>query len=631
MSDISSVYSSTSRITGIYSNLDTDAIVKDLMEVQQTKVDAKDQEKTSLEWYNDALGSVSDLVKEFKSTYLTSSGSGSMLSSTAYKSFQVDCGDDSAVSVSAGTGATTGSYTVNSVTQLAKNASVSSSGRISSDGKSISEYNTTALSGLKFAAGLEFDAGGNISFEINGAAFTFSSDTTLQAMINTVNADETACVTMKYSRLTDAFTIAADDGGASSSVTIKNLSGNAFGENGAFGIAEGTTGDAYAASVASSGGILENGEGITRYSTLGELDAAVSNTLLDTSGELSFTINGKSFTFGSDTSILDMTFAVNSGGAGVKMSYDGTADTFSIVSSDSGADASITIENNSGNAFGPGGVFGIDTGTVFGTSYGEVGSDCVCTIEGVEVTRDSNCFTIDGLTYTLKKATDEQTDFTVSRDFTATVEAVKTFVDAYNTLTDKLNSLLDEKDYSADYKPLTSEQEDEMSENEIASWNDKAKSGLLRNNKDLEGFLRNLKNSFFSSLAGSGKTMASLGITTASYYSDDAGKIVLDEDALTAALEKNPDQAVSMFTASDKDSRGFIYKISDAVNNYLNVAGDDEDATSDKISGLETKISDMEDDLDDLADRYYEKFSVMEQSLSRLNSISSMLSSLLSS
>ncbi len=43
---------------------------------------------------------------------------------------------------------------------------------------------------------------------------------------------------MKYSRLSDAFTITADSGGVNSKVQITNLQGNAFGTNGAFGIGD---------------------------------------------------------------------------------------------------------------------------------------------------------------------------------------------------------------------------------------------------------------------------------------------------------------------------------------------------------------------------------------------------------
>jgi flagellar hook-associated protein 2 len=506
MSEISSVYSSTSRITGIYSELDTDAIVEDLLEVEQTKIDRKDQEKTSEEWYYDALGNVQELVEDFQSAYLSALGESSMLSSDTYKSYSVSMDDTSAVSVATTSSALTGSYTIDSITQLAQNASVSSSG-ISADGSNISESNTTALEDLCFLNELEFDGNNQISFSINGSEFTFDADTTLQTMINTVNADEDAGVTMKYSRLTDGFTITADAGGASSSVTIENISGNAFGADGAFGIGEGTTGLA---------------------------------------------------------------------------------------------------------------------------GFGTEGQNAVCSIEGVTVTRDSNEFTIDGITYALNKTTDEAVDFTVERDFSSTIEAIGTFIDAYNELTEKLNDLLDEKDYSSDYKPLTSSQENEMSESEVEKWNEKAMSGLLRNNSDLESFLSNIQSAFFTSLGGTSSTMASIGITTAGYFSDDAGKILVDEDKLAAALEKNPETVISMFTGSEDDAEGLIYKISNSVNSYLDKLDDDQESSAEEIDTLENKTEEMEDSLDDMAERYYNKFAVMEEALSKLNSMSSMLSTLLS-
>lgn len=510
MSDISSVYSSTSRITGLFSDLDTDSIVKDLVQVQQTKVDAKSQEKTRETWYADALAEVEDLVDEFKSTYLTQDGSGSMLTTKTYASYktEITSGSTSAVSVSGGTTSLSGSYVINSITQLAANASVSSSGKISSDGNSISSSNTTKLSDLKFKNALTFGSGDSISFSINGKTFSFSSDTTLQNMINTVNADSDAGVTMKYSRLTDGFTIEADEGGADSTVKIQNISGNAFGENSAFGIGEGTAG-------------------------IGD--------------------------------------------------------------------------------------------------FGTAGQDAKLTIEGISVTRDSNTFSIDGITYTLKDTTDESIKFSVSRDTSGTVEKVKTFVTAYNELMDKLNAKLSEKDYSGDYPPLTQEQEDEMSEDEINSWNEKAKSGLLRRDSGLASFVRTVRSAFFTEVGGTGQNATNIGLTSGSYYTSDAGKIVLDGDALQQALEESPDVVTQMFTSSDQDSRGLIYKISDAVSTYSKKLDNDMDSSGEKIEKLESKIDDMEEDLDNLAERYYNKFAVMETALSKMNSQLSMLSSMFSS
>lgn len=630
MSEISSVYGSKSRVTGMYSEMDTDQVVKNLLKIEQSRIDRQEQEKTRQTWYNDALENVQDLVEEFQKTYLSALGEKSIATSSVYKSFTVTMDDDSAVSVSATSGATTGRYTINSVTQLARNASVSSSG-ISASGTGISEYNTTALKDLKFASPLQFDSKNQISFSINGSTFTFGADTSLQTMLNTINADEKAGVTMKYSRLTDGFTITADRGGANSSVTIRNISGNAFGLNGAFGIAVGTAGDEYAATVSSAASIVDSGAGITRYSALGELDAALSGALFAGGSEISFSLNGKAFSFGADTTILDMMYTVNSSDAGVIVRYDDVAETFSIHSVDKGKDALVSIENIAGNAFGDSGAFGIREGTTSGTVFGAKGQDAVCTIEGVTITRSENTFSIDGLTYTLKKEADKAVEFTVGRDFTKTVEAVKAFAEAFNELTDKLGALLTEKDYSADYKPLTAAQEDEMSETQIEKWNERAKSGLLRNNKGLASFLKSMKNAFFSPLGGTGKTMASIGFTTGGYFSDDAGKILVDEDTLKAALEKDPDTVLSMFTNSKEGSKGLVYKITDFVNSYLKKLDNDQKSTAKRADELEEKIKELEKDLDSLADRYYEKFSVMEQSLSRLYSMSSLLTTMFSS
>ena len=114
---------------------------------------------------------------------------------------------------------------------------MSSSEKVSKNGVKISDSNTATLKELSFANELKFDSGGKISFSINGKKFSFSSDTKLQTMLNTINNDKDANVTMKYSRLSDKFTVEADSGGKKSAVSIVNLTGNAFGDNSAFKIA----------------------------------------------------------------------------------------------------------------------------------------------------------------------------------------------------------------------------------------------------------------------------------------------------------------------------------------------------------------------------------------------------------
>ena len=509
----SSIYNSSSRITGMFSNMDTDSIVKNLCSGQQSKIDKQYQSKTTYQWQEDAWSTISDAVSDFSDTYCSSLGSSSMLKSSTYVAYSVNTSDTSgAVQVTAGSGAAASTVKV-SVQQTAKNASVTSTAAVSSSstGDGLSSSNTVALAKLAFKTPLQFDTQGNISFSINGKKFTFSSDATLQSMINTVNSDSDANVTMKYSRLTDTFTITADSGGENSKVAIKNLSGNAFSDSGAFGISETTT-------------------------------------------------------------------------------------------PEKGRNAKVTIDDGSGT---------------------------VTTLE-----KDSNSFTIDGLTYQLNDTTSSAISFRVERDYSSTVDAVQKFVDTLNTVITKITGYTNGKDNSQDYPPLTETQKSGMTEDQIEKWEEKAKTGILRHNSTLETLVTNLKNAFFSSAGGTGKTAASIGISTASYFSSNAGQVTVDTDQLKEALASDPNLVMDIFTGGNSsaasDQQGVMYKLRNILNTFDKTAGDTVDKLGDKVDDTEESISDMEDKLSDMADRYYEKFSAMETALSKLNSTSSMITSMFS-
>jgi flagellar hook-associated protein 2 len=489
----------------MYSNLDTDALVKSMTSAQQSKIDTVKAKQTKQEWYSDALTSVKTSVSEFLSTYVSSTGSSSMLKASTYGSYTaVTSSTANAVSVTASSTAELGDLTIQ-VNTLATNAYATSSGKISESGTEISSNNTTTLEDLSLSTDLEFNSSGKISFAINGKTFNFSQDTTLQSMINTINTDTTANVTMKYSRLTDTFTITADSGGADSSVTISNLQGNAFG--------------------------------------------------------------------------ADSAFKINTG----------------------------TFSN---------------------------GTDSEAVINGVTVTKDSNDYTIDGVTYGLNKVTKGTTeavvDFSLEHDYSSTVSAVSDFIDAYNTLYDSLKSLDTETDYSADYPPLTDDEKADMTTDQITAWETKAKSGILRHNSDLESLMSSLKNAFYSSLGGTSKNATTIGITTAGYFDTNAGEIVLDEDALTTALQSNSTEVIAMFTngssTSASSDQGLMYKLRSSLTNYTTEVKTSVDTATSKIDKYDTEISDLEDKLEESADRYYSKFSAMETALSKLNSQSSFIS-----
>jgi flagellar hook-associated protein 2 len=505
-SGASALFGSASRITGLMSTLDTDMLVKNLTSAAQLKIDAVKRRQIRQEWYNEALQSVRNEINEFLNTYVSATGSFSMLKSSSYATYKaVTSSTANAVTVTASGTAEVGEITVK-IQSLAQNASVSSSGKVSKKGTEISANNTVTLDKLDLATPLKFDANGKISFSINGKVFEFSKDTTLQNMINTINTDETAGVTMKYSRLTDTFTITADSGGANSSVTIQNISGNAFGSNSAFKIGTGT--------------------------------------------------------------------------------------------------------------------------------FTEGRSNAVAVINGVTVTRDTNDFTIDNINYSLKKVTvgtDEETvSLQLERDYSATVESVKKFVDGYNKLYEKLRALLTEKDYSSKYPPLTDAQKREMKDDEIAAWEKRAKSGLLRRSTELESLLSSMRNAFSAALGGFSKNASHIGLKIAGYYDENPGSIVLDEAALTEALKKNADEVIGMFTngssTAPSGQQGLMYKLRSSMTTFTTNIKEILKSGETKIKSYDEEIDKLELKLDDLAERYYKKFANMETALAKLNSQASYIS-----
>ena len=73
---------------------------------------------------------------------------------------------------------------------------------------------------------LVFDAGGNVSFKINDASFTFSQNDTLSSVMAAINNSAEANATIKYDEVTDTFTITAKQTGAGDNIKISETSGN---------------------------------------------------------------------------------------------------------------------------------------------------------------------------------------------------------------------------------------------------------------------------------------------------------------------------------------------------------------------------------------------------------------------
>lgn len=258
-------------------------------------------------------------------------------------------------------------------------------------------------------------------------------------------------------------------------------------------------------------------------------------------------------------------------------------------------------------------------------------------IDDVEVNGlTSNKTTVNGLTIEMLKVdTGSSSSITVSSDPEKPVQMLKDFVEAYNKTIEDLQKQIVEKRYP-DFQPLSDEQKKDMSDNEIELWEEKARSGLLRNDPIMKSALQDLRREFMDKVGGIGdgsiNLLSQIGINTGDYR--EGGKLFIDEDKLRTALSEKPDEVMNLFTVRGEAGDGIgarVYdKLNDIVKNLSTQAGSpasavDNSTMSKKLRRMETEITRWQDRLTSIEDRYWSQFTAMEKALSKMNSQSAWM------
>lgn len=364
----------------------------------------------------------------------------------------------------------------------------------------------------------------------------------------------------------------------------------------------------------------------------------------------------------------DLVNAINSSDANVTVTYQEAADKFTFTSKVNGASGVIDFGGNDdttkallSNAFGldktemENEVRGKDA--IVAVKY--AGSDQV-----VELRRDSNTFTVDGLTMSLKgtfgygadgnlvNPNDETNaiEINASVDVDKLMDTIKSFVADYNAIVDLVNGELTTK-HDRDYDPLTSDQKGELSESEISKWETKAKEGLLYGDSDLRGLSMDLRVVVSGGLL---TKFEEIGINLSSSYSDN-GKLNIDESKLRAALETDPESVQKLFTSTaGKDAEGnetfngLATNLKNVMNKYVKTIGSMEtkgilirkagsksaaqsltqNTYYDQLTAIDKMIDKLKARLKTEQDRYISQFSTLETMIANMNSQSSYLSSM---
>ena len=381
--------------------------------------------------------------------------------------------------------------------------------------------------------------------------------------------------------------------------------------------------------------------GLGKYDTKEKLNDALKN----------FTVNGaKIDNITADTTVDGLLTAINNNkDAGVTATYLGSENKFVLSSNEKGEGRKITL-----------GADPKDTTDAANLIFGGVsqdGTDGEMSIlyNGVQttITSSSNTFSIDGLdiratnTFNTGSATAEGgVSFTASADTEKVTETVKKFIEAYNAMIDEVRTQATTKPDS-NYKPLTEDQKNEMNENSIKNWEDKAKEGILYNSSALKD-LDNATQGIFSSMMMNGVSyddLEKIGIS----FSDDytaGGKIVFDEEKFKTAMDSDPEKVSDLFTGTHGIVNTIDSTLSTYATRYASKNGNSygvliEEAGSEKLSltltnnSIYKELKDMQETITNLQsqlsteqDRYISQFTQMERLINQMNSQSSYLSQL---
>lgn len=440
---------------------------------------------------------------------------------------------------------------------------------------------------------------------------------------------------------------AKDKNAASIKEALKGVAGYTFNFDGTYVTAADSNGNSVDFSMTSvEGGTL----GLTKASASNKISSG--STLSDlgfkpeADGTYKLNINGTEISLDKNSTISSMMSAVNKSAAGVTMTYSSLTNSFTLESKEFGGAGKVEVGDTSlGRSLG----LVDDNGTV-GASEGQ---NAIFEINGQEVYLNDNTYTLDGNTFTFNDNMTIGETYTVNiaKDSTTVKDALKKFVESYNKLIDDVYGYIGKSPAKDDdgntYEPLTNAEKDEMSEDEITKWEEKAKQGVLYNDSTVSTVMSQMRSALYTSVTlddGSKFGIYNLGIKTSSEWSEH-GKLQIDENAFDKAFENNEDAIIKLFTDSDT---GMMKKLNSVIDGAVKSSGAantrgtlvrkagkaDSSVTTD--STIYKEMVKMQDRLKELQDRYDTKeeywwkvFTNMETAMADLNSQTSYISSYL--
>lgn len=529
--------STVNRVTGLATGMDTESIVKQLMDAERTPLVELQKEKTKIEWQREALLDVNSKLLSFRNEALDMKLEGT------YKSYLAKSSNSSILSANTTIDAQEGIYKVK-VRKLATQTT------LVGDTLSQEIYSNTYLNlTTTDFSGKEFNVTYNgttktIKFNDGEGNFATTADfrEAVQAKLDEAfGADQIQfSVTGEADNAETYFT-----SGTSLKIPITLSSGGS--SNDALEIMGYTDG-------------MSTSFDLNR--TLGGDEGFLSDDSF-TDDKINLTVNGKTFTFSKGDTLNTV---------------------FKTINNDTEADATIRFSNTkesiivNRDSYGAGrdlqlggceefwdnlGIYTSDDD--FMATSKTLGENAIFDITSPdgeyaeEVTSSSNNFTYAGVSMTFIDANEDETvSIEVTKNVDEIYDKIKGFVDSYNELLGSLNKYY--KQEKSGYDPLTDEERESLSETQEEQWEERAKEGILKRDSTLQSAINSMRSAVTSYVSNSSiSSLFQIGISTVTYdptNTENNGKLEIDEDKLKQAIKDDIDGVANLFASTSNMIQG---------------------------------------------------------------------------
>ena len=636
------------RMTGLASGLDTEALVGQLSEAYQKKVDVVKKNQTRAEWKKEAWKTLNTKLMDFYRGSLST-----FKSYSSYKAKGVN-GDLKGVKIIAGNSAANGSHKLQ-VKQTAV-AQMWTGKKINSGTYTSTAYEPSASADLTLAQAKD-SAGNGIAdrilntkfrvsangtdYEIDLSKGNYDADTKISKIVEDMNnqlSGSGAVVsfengTFKLTNKSATETGSTDDkgkevihfeGGHDIVVTAGNDDSAAL-----FGISKNDVGTKLAAGKDQKAGdvltgtdkvnttVEHAGAKVTGTSKISDLNSALVGKEL--------TVNGQQITIGNNTTLQDVAAQMTK--LGINANYDSGQGRFYLNATNTGTENGFTI----------GGDTELISALGLDLQEGDEGRidarDASIIYNGVTYTQSTNSFQINGLTIEAAEAGEEQI-FSVDTDSQAIYDQVKNFIKEYNALLSEMNTLYGAERLK-DMDPLSDDEKAAMSDKDIENWEKKIKDSILRKDDTIQSLVSTMRNSMMGQVKVTGPdgveksySLASFGIGTGVYTEkgllhidgnkDDADFAGYD-DKLMKAIMENPDAVEKTLAGLGSElyskfqkAMGRVEGVSSAMTFYNDKTIDDE------IKDYKSKVSKEQEKMIAAEDKYYKQFEGMESGMEKM-------------